>query len=418
MRALQAKGTTLSWQRNLWATVAAEILAILGFQASFILIPYYIQQMGITRAAEVATWTGAYQSVGAISFAVFTPIWGTLGDRYGRKIMLVRAMAATVLVLILMGLARTPAQLMLLRVVQGCLTGTPAAASALVATTLPKDRLAYGLGLVQTAVFVGSSLGPMMGGYIGDALSYRSTFFVSAGIVLVGFVLILFWVNEPPESHAMALHARKESPLRALRGLLGSPYLVLLIGVNLAINLTVSMLGPVLPILIQRLVAQTERLASTAGTISGVAALASAVSALVIGRLSDRLGYRATLLACAAVTTLLYFPLAFSRTPFTLGLFQALQGFFRGGIAPSTSALVVEQASPEKAGAALGLNTSAASVGFAVGPLLGAALVNATSTRNIFILSALFFGAITLAIALANGRYKTRYALLHEPPIA
>ena len=96
------------WQRNLWAVIVAELLTILAFQAALILIPYYIQQMGITDTKAVSTWTGAYQAVGAIAFAISTPIWGILGDRYGRKLMLVRAMIATTVVLVLMGLARTP----------------------------------------------------------------------------------------------------------------------------------------------------------------------------------------------------------------------------------------------------------------------------------------------------------------------
>ena len=140
----------------------------MAFHAALILVPYYIQQMGISDTRAVSSWTGAYQAVGAVAFAIATPLWGTLGDRYGRKLMLVRAMIATTVVLVLMGLARTPGQLLIMRVIQGFFTGTPAAASALVAVDAPKKRLAYSLGLVQTAVFVGSSLGPMLGGYVAE----------------------------------------------------------------------------------------------------------------------------------------------------------------------------------------------------------------------------------------------------------
>ena len=178
----------LPWQRNLWAIVVAEVMALLSFQASFILIPYYIQQLGITDLAEVAAWTSAFQSIGAIGFTIATPIWGALGDRYGRKPMLVRAMIATSLVLVGLGLIRTPVQLMVLRAIQGFFTGTPAAATALVATGSPKHRLAYALGLVQTSVFVGNTLGPMVGGFIADSYGYRATFFTGGVIVLLATV--------------------------------------------------------------------------------------------------------------------------------------------------------------------------------------------------------------------------------------
>ena len=189
---------------NATSTAAAigQVLNILSFQASFILIPYYIQQMGITEQTAVSAWTAAYQTAGAVAFAIFTPIWGVVGDRYGRKPMLVRATAATAVMLLLMGMARTPTQLVILRVIQGCVTGTPAAASALVATGSPKNRLAYGLGLLQTGLFIGSSLGPMLGGYIADAFSYRATFFVSASIVALSVLITVFMVKEPEESVA------------------------------------------------------------------------------------------------------------------------------------------------------------------------------------------------------------------------
>ena len=158
---------SVQWQRNLTITAIAEVLIILSSQAAFNLVPYYVQQMGITEPRQVTTYTAAYQSVGLVTFAIFTPIWGILSDRYGRKPMFVRAIAATFVCTTLMALARTPGQLMVARVIQGCMTGTPTAASVLVVTGTPKERRAYALGLIQTAVSTGVTIGPMIGGVCG-----------------------------------------------------------------------------------------------------------------------------------------------------------------------------------------------------------------------------------------------------------
>ena len=149
----RARAKLVPWQRNLWVIVVVEVLAILAFQAGFILIPYYIQDMGITDVKQVSAWTGAYQSVGAIGFAVSTPLWGILGDRHGRKLMLAARHDRYAVVLGLTGLVRNPVQLLAVRALQGFFTGTPAAASALVATGTPKERMAFALGMVQTALF-------------------------------------------------------------------------------------------------------------------------------------------------------------------------------------------------------------------------------------------------------------------------
>ncbi len=390
------------WQRNLWTIVVAEVLVILGFQAGFILIPYYLQTMGITDLKAVGAWTGAYQTIGSIGFAVSTPLWGVLGDRYGRKPMLMRAMVACVVVLGAMAFARTPMQLMVLRAVQGFFTGTPSAASALVAVGSPKDRLAYGLGLVQTAVFVGSSLGPMAGGYVADAYGYPATFLASSAITLIPTLMVLFLVKEPTETAAAAARARRENPVAAFRGLLGRKNLMALTGLILVINLTYGILGPVLPIFIQELVTVPEKLASTAGTISGVAAFTSAVAALVVGRLSDKLGHRRILLGCAAGTGLLYIPQAMARSVEALGWLRGLQGFFQGGMSPSTSALVAGSAPKDQVGTALGLSTSAGSIGFALGPLVGALLLATTSSQVVMLISGGIFVGVVAVAALAG----------------
>lgn len=390
------------WQRNVWVTVIAELLTMLGFQAGFVFIPYYIQEMGLTDLRAVSAWTGIYQSLGSIGFAVFTPIWGIVGDRYGRKLMLVRAFTATALVFTLTGLARNPTQLIIVRVIQGCTTGTPAAASALVATSAPKERMGYSLGLVQTAIFIGSSLGPMFGGFVADIYGYRLTFFFSAMLVVVAVLLVIAFVQEPERSANALSQAQRENPFQSLRDLIISPRVILLITTVGFINLGYGLLGPVFPIFIQQIVTNPERLASAAGTITGVAASSAAVSALVVGRLSDTIGHRRVLLSCMTGMAALYIPLAFCRSIMTVGVLRGVQGFFQGGISPSTSAMVVGSAPPEKTGAVLGLSNSIGSVGFAVGPLLGALLLSATSTRTVFLISAVTFMLIAAAVAVAD----------------
>lgn len=397
----------LPWQRNLWAIVVAEVMALLSFQASFILIPYYIQELGITDVAEIAAWTGAFQSIGAIGFTIATPIWGALGDRYGRKPMLVRAMVATSLVLIGIGLVRTPAQLMALRAVQGFFTGTPAAATALVATGSPKARLAYALGLVQTSLFVGSTLGPMAGGFIADALGYRATFFGGGAIVFLALLLVIVVVREPEESAAIAARARGESPLTGFRAILGSPGLLALIAMVFAVGLTYGLLGPALPIYVQQLVGSRERIASIAGTITSVGAFSAAVSALVVGRVSDRLGHRRTLLTCSVGMSILYFPQALVRSAAGLGVVRGMQGFFQGGISPSLNAMVVSLAPKDKVGAALGLSSSASSAGSAIGPVLGALIVAGTPTTTVFYIAGIVFALVTVVNALVGARTPT-----------
>jgi MFS transporter, DHA1 family, multidrug resistance protein len=390
------------WQRNLWSIVLVEILVIMAFQTGAVLIPYYIQELGVRDLDRVGVWTGAYQSMGSISFAIFTPIWGAVGDRYGRKLMLVRAMAGTALALGLNGLVRTPMQLVLLRIVQGAFSGTPAAASAVLAAGSPRHRLAYSLGLLQTALFIGSSLGPMLGGYIGDIYGYRSAFYVAAVVTLVATALVIILIHEPerPESAMVAAQPKRPSMLGGFGELLAIRTFMLLTVATFLGNLTFGLLSPVLPLFVQQIAPDPRRLASIAGAITGAMAFTSAISALIVGRMSDRLGNRRALVGCSLGTTLCYFPQAIARSTLSLGLWRALQGFFRGGVNPTLSALVVRSAPDDCAGAALGLNSSASSIGFAIGPMLGAMLMARTSFGGVFVIAGLGSLLVILAVML------------------
>ncbi|NLG28620.1 MAG: multidrug efflux MFS transporter [Chloroflexi bacterium] len=386
---MKSRAAAAPWERNLTYCALAEVLIILSSQASFNLIPYYIQQMGLTEPRAVTAYTAAYQSVGLITFAIFTPIWGMLSDRYGRKPLFMRAIAATCVTCAMMALARTPGQLMAARVVQGCMTGTPTAASVLVATGTPRHRRAYALGLVQTAVSVGVTIGPMIGGVVADTLSYRATYWGATLLVFIALVIVALRVTEPEDSEAVTAQARSQHPLVALKDLGRSRPFVLLLGITLALNLAISLQSPVIPIYIQQLVGSTDRIATVSGLVTGLAGLTMAGSALLIGRAIDRIGARTALLASTWGTAALYVPLAFNNSIWGLGLLQAIQGACKGGISPGISTLVVNRTRPEKIGVALGLNTSASSTGSALGPLVGAAIFASLSVRAVFIASAL-----------------------------
>jgi DHA1 family multidrug resistance protein-like MFS transporter len=153
-----------NWKRNLYLIWVAELVAIAGFSVVMPFLPYYVQELGVTDLRHVELWSGVLFASQAVTMAIFAPIWGALADRHGRKLMIQRATFGGALVLTAMAFVHNVWQLALLRAIQGALTGTIPAAMTLVASSTPRDRAGYALGLLQMAIWAGASVGPLLGG--------------------------------------------------------------------------------------------------------------------------------------------------------------------------------------------------------------------------------------------------------------
>jgi MFS transporter, DHA1 family, multidrug resistance protein len=320
-----------------------------------------------------------------------------VADRYGRKLMIERAMFGGAVVLAMMGFAQNVWQLAALRAVQGALTGTVTAAMTLVASSTPRERSGYALGSLQTAAWIGASVGPLLGGFLADAWGYRVTFWVTASLLfLAGLIVWRFVQENRPTSSSSKIEVRAGF-WEGLRLVVCSGPLVSLFGIELLIRLATRLLNPVLPLIVQSLVTSTARVASLTGLISGVSAATTAIGAVTFGRASDRIGYRRVLVTCAAIAAVLYIPQFFVTHPWQLTVLQALVGLVIGGAVASMSAMLANLAPEGRQGAVYGVDSSVLSMANAMGPLLAAGGAVVLGLRIPFLLAA---GGFALAAAL------------------
>src|SRR5918997_4366430 len=174
----------------------SQLLATTAFMFVVPFMPLYVQQLGVPDAETAAAWAGFIKGASGATMALVAPLWGRLSDRLGRKLMLLRATLAAVVVVGSMGFVAGPWQLLGLRLLQGTLTGTVPAATALVASTAPEEKAGWRLGALQTVIFVAAGVGPALGGISADATGLRASFFVASALLAVSAVLILFGVRE------------------------------------------------------------------------------------------------------------------------------------------------------------------------------------------------------------------------------
>jgi DHA1 family multidrug resistance protein-like MFS transporter len=392
-----------AWRRTLQTIFLSQILTLVGFSCVFPFFPLFIGTLGVSGSA-VVLWSGVITFAGSFTLAIASPIWGTLADRYGRKPMLVRAMGGGALVTALLIVAPNIWVVLALRILQGTLTGTVAPARALVAATVPRDELAYGMGLMEASVFAGSAIGPLVGGFLNDRLGFHGTFAIGALLLLCAALLIIFRIEEhftPPEQSATR---PRPGFLTGLRDMATLPGLALLALTIFGANFATAVASPVLPLLVPELsgvftlqgVAQT---ATTVGVILAVAGLCATIAAARTRWFTDRFGYRRALIGALGGAALLSAPVAFVGNVWLLLLLRAGAGLCIGIALPSISALVSLNTPEARRGAIFGVLASAELGGFAVGPLVGGAIGAAVGLRAVFVITAIALLGIAILVA-------------------
>ncbi|MCA9879152.1 MAG: MFS transporter [Thermomicrobiales bacterium] len=387
------------WSATLYAVWFGELLALVGFSSRVPFLPFFLGDLGVPDVAGQTLWSGAINAAGAATLAVTAPLWGILADRYGRKPMLLRGLFGGAICVALMGFATSPWQLLVLRVLEGSMTGTVAAAAALVATSAPRHRMGYALGMVQTAVFAGAAGGPLLGGVIYDWVGPRVAFWLAGGMLFAGGVVVALFAREHFTRTARAPlqdRAGRWQRLRASGAFLVSAAMLTLFAAIFVVRMIAMALQPIIPLFVEQLTPDNPNVATVAGIVLGAAGFTSALAAAYFGRLGDRIGHRRVLGASLVLSGLLYLPMAFVSNPWNLALLQGLLGVAAGGLIPSANALVTHLTPHDRRGAIFGITAALSGLGGFIGPLLGAILATAISFRATFIAA----GALTLAIAV------------------
>lgn len=394
----------ISWQRNLWVLWVAEVLTILGFSMCYPFLPFYLEDLGADSVRSQALWAGAMSASSAGFMAITAPFWGMLADRVGRKPMVVRAMLCGALTTGLMGLVVAPWQLLLLFMLDGALSGTVAAAMTLVASNTPREKLGYALGLLQTAIFTGMSLGPLVGGVLADSIGYRPIFAIGFLLLLLAAGLTMALTREEFVRAAPAQETAGSPPVR-LAAILLSAGVLATAGAMFVLRATAGAMLPVIPLYIEDLASEGARIATLSGLTFGAAGLGSALASVVIGRMADRRGHRLVLGVCTVAMALCYLPLAMVGSTWQLVAAYALVGIASGGIFPSAQAIVADLTPVERRGVVFGISSAVGSFGGFIGPFGGALLAAYADLRLVFVVNAALLALVAgwVVVALRPG---------------
>ncbi len=374
------------WKRNLALLWFSQLLSLSGSAMALPFIPLFIRDVLRVEAVDMrGIYVAAFAFCGHISFAVFNPIWGMLADRYGRRIMLLRANFGAALLFPLMVFAHHISTLLLLRFVTSAFSGTVNAAQTLVVSTTPREHQGFALGALSSAVWGGNMLGLLCGGLIVHYYGYLWAF-ISCGIMfLLGGIIVLFAREDfhpaPPVRREGTRKLLPEFPLA----------IWLLLGVFLVVGTLRTLDNPYLAMQVELLCDHADADRMT-GMVCAVAAVGAIFSGLLLGYLADRIAPGVLVIPVMLLSgaTLLLQGAAWNLS--VLSISRMFNYLAAGGL-DSLFLRLLSLITPEnRKGQVFGFAASFRMVGFMLAAVLSGAIIYVFKTpRSVFFAAGLLF---------------------------
>jgi MFS transporter, DHA1 family, multidrug resistance protein len=391
-----------AWSRNLTILLAAIFIEEMGWSLNAPFLPLYIQELGIPDLKAAALWAGVVMAASMLINSPMTPVWGALADRFGQKLILLRALAALTLSNFAVGLVGDVQQMLVVRLVSAFFTGLVPLSYAIIASSAPQTRMAESVARLQVVTIVAASVGPLIGGILVDRVGVRPGYFYASGLCVLGFLLVLLLFHNPerPESVPAARNER-----RGLRGdILALAPLALVL---FLVQIVDRSFQPLIPVYVNELGgAAAGGVGFWSGLTVSLAGGAMAVSAILAARLSHHHSPVRLLLFTLGGGALLCAPISRLDAVWQLTIARPLLSLAVGGAA--TLVFTV--------GGMLGLSRGSIGrsavlvmgqqMGGSLGPLLGGAVAQ-WSLRGVFLIDSLLYLA-TLLFTATVMRRRTR----------
>jgi DHA1 family multidrug resistance protein-like MFS transporter len=388
-----------AWRRNERVMVAAVFAVYTGFAFVLPFLPLYVRELGVADDQAALLWAGVLIGVAPLLAGLLAPAWGRLADRHGQKPMALVALAAYVVLLALSARVTSVGQLLLLRVGVGLFGAIGPLGLAMATSLAPREQIGRAVGSIQAAQILSAASGPLLGGALADTIGIRATFLATALLCAcaLGLVLLLY---QPAPRASGARAAREYVPFRET---LAFPHVATLLTILFLVNFIGRSFTPILPAHLRSLGVTPTRLAFSTGLLISVYSAAAALSALALGRASQRVAPARLLAASLLGGALTVLPMALVRSFPSLLACAILLGLASGGALTLCYTIGGLSVPPERRTTAYGFFASAALFGGAISPVV-AGLLARLELRAIYYANGALFVLLAAGVAITRLR--------------
>lgn len=367
------RNVVIMWFANFF--VAGSMTMVLPF------ISLYIQSFGNFSESYVQSWSGWIFAITFVAAFLFSPIWGRIGDKYGRKNILIISATGTAISVLLMGFATSVWHLFFLRMMMGIFTGFIPMSQALISIQTPKEIAGRVLGTLQTGSITGTLMGPLLGGSLADIFGYASTFKWTSLTIFLSALIVMFGIKETKLK--VSAENKSYSRKQVLKHIINKPVLLVVMLISMLVQIAHFSIQPILSLYVIEINGPAN-IALMSGMAFSVSGLGNLFMAKRWGGLGDRIGYSKIIIFLLFMAGILYFPGAFVTNIWQLIILRFLLGIAIGGIIPVRLAYIRQHAPLSMQGEVLGYNTSLRFLGNVIGPALGGMLAGLFGISSVF----------------------------------
>ncbi|MBO4511894.1 MAG: MFS transporter, partial [Victivallales bacterium] len=377
-----------SWKKNLIVLSLSQFMAMAGFGCCMPFIPLLLKNnLHVDNESMRGVYVSLYYMTGMIGLTIAYPIWGMLADRFGRKIMVLRASYIAGLLYPLLSLAPNFWCLLSIRAFTSLFSGTVNPAQTLLLTSIPKERHGLALGMMSTAIWSGDMAGYLLGGVMVDHFGYTVAFFSCGAVYILSGLLVHVFAEEhftPPSLEELQAKAakRKKPSLKSLM----SPGVGWLLLLFLLMGISRRIESPFVAMIVEK-INGPEKAATITGITSTFAALGGIVAGLLIGRLTTKYSAKSLLLPVILSSGIFAISQALSVNITMLWITRFLTFMAAGCLQPVLQMMITSITDPAKHGAYLGWTASLNSGGGILCSFISAPLAWFVGVRGIFVAS-------------------------------
>ena len=386
-----------TWKRTVYISLICVFCTAFGVSQLAPILPLYFHDLGVQTPEAMSLWSGLATGATYIIVCLAAPFWGRVADKKGRKITLIRSSFGMALCNALIAFQTTPEGVVLIRLIQGLVSGFYSASITLIASETPIERTGWALGLLASANLAGSLIGPLLGGYIADTVGIRNDFIIVGALMGLAGVLATIFIHEnyvpKPNPEKLSIRKLKEQ-------IPEFNSIVALCVASFIYAICIMSLQPVISVYIKGIVpSDTENLAFIAGAVFSAMGIAQLMSSSPLGKLVDKIGPRKVLVVSLIYVGVLNIPQAYVSDVYQLAIIRFLQGFGLGGMLPALNTYLSSKTPREFTGQVFSYNQSCLFFGYFLGSVGGASLMAWLGfttlfwvSGGLFIISALWIG--------------------------